>query len=60
VFAEQQATSACFDVLGTEAFRGGSVAEHQLDMSTVAGIAAGSLDVQLNLIGRNLGLPKPS
>jgi alkylation response protein AidB-like acyl-CoA dehydrogenase len=60
VFAEQQATSACFDVLGSEAFGHDSVAEHQLDMSTVAGIAAGSLDVQLNLISRNLGLPKPS
>jgi alkylation response protein AidB-like acyl-CoA dehydrogenase len=50
---------ACFEVLGEQALRLGSPAERQLAAGTTAPIAAGSLEVQLNLVARQvLDLPK--
>jgi alkylation response protein AidB-like acyl-CoA dehydrogenase len=50
---------ACYEVLGDHALRQGSPAERQLAAGTTAPIAAGSLEVQLNLVARQvLDLPK--
>ena len=50
---------ACYEVLGERSLRRGSVAERQLAAGTTAPIAAGSLEVQLNLVARQvLNLPK--
>jgi alkylation response protein AidB-like acyl-CoA dehydrogenase len=56
---EMKLASTCLDLLGEESLPEGSIAERQLLMGTAAPIAAGSLEVQLNLIARHaLGLPK--
>jgi alkylation response protein AidB-like acyl-CoA dehydrogenase len=56
---EGLAANACAEVLGENAVIKGSVAERQLAAGTTAPIAAGSLEVQLNLISRLiLKLPK--
>jgi alkylation response protein AidB-like acyl-CoA dehydrogenase len=56
---EAEAAEACFEVLGPEALVTGSAADRQLAMGTTAQIAAGSLEVQLNLVSRLvLDLPK--
>jgi alkylation response protein AidB-like acyl-CoA dehydrogenase len=50
---------ACYEVLGDQALLQGSPAERQLSAGTTAPIAAGSLEVQLNLVARQvLDLPK--
>ena len=56
---ETTTASACFEVLGAHAMAHGSVAERQLSSGTTAPLAAGSLEVQLNLVARlALDLPK--
>ena len=56
---ESMVARACFDVLGERSLQQGSVAERQLTTGTTAPIAAGSLEVQLNLVARQvLNLPK--
>ena len=55
---ESRVAQACLEVLGTEGLTRHSPAERQLLMGTTGPIAAGSLEVQLNLIARHLGLPK--
>jgi alkylation response protein AidB-like acyl-CoA dehydrogenase len=50
---------ACYEVLGERSLQRGSAAELQLAAGTTAPIAAGSLEVQLNLVARQvLNLPK--
>ena len=50
---------ACLDVLGERSLQRGSAAERQLAAGTTAPIAAGSLEVQLNLVARQvLNLPR--
>jgi alkylation response protein AidB-like acyl-CoA dehydrogenase len=59
VNAERMVASACVALGGSAVFEYGSTADHQLRKSLAAGIAAGSYEVQLNLISLNhLGLPK--
>jgi alkylation response protein AidB-like acyl-CoA dehydrogenase len=56
---EVAVSAACFEVLGPRSLVRGSVAERQLAAGTTAPLAAGSLEVQLNLVGRLcLNLPK--
>jgi len=55
---ETRVAQACLEVLGPEGLARHSPAERQLLMGTTGPIAAGSLEVQLNLIARHLGLPK--
>jgi len=55
---EGRVAQACLEVLGPAGLVRGSPAERQLITGTTASIAAGSLEVQLNLIARHLGLPK--
>jgi alkylation response protein AidB-like acyl-CoA dehydrogenase len=55
---EARAAQACLDLLGPAGLPRHSPAERQLLMGTTGTIAAGSLEVQLNLISRHLGLPK--
>ncbi|MCU1345216.1 MAG: acyl-CoA dehydrogenase, partial [Acidimicrobiia bacterium] len=55
---ETTVAQACHDILGEEAMEAGTDANRQLITGTSAPIAAGSLEVQLNLIARSsLGLP---
>lgn len=59
VQAERLVAEACLELAGSEVFRYASPAEHQLRKSMAAGIAAGTYEVQLNLISRqHLHLPK--
>ncbi|MFI5040426.1 MAG: acyl-CoA dehydrogenase family protein [Acidimicrobiales bacterium] len=55
---ESRVAQACMDALGPAGLIRHSAAERQLVMGTTGTIAAGSLEVQLNLIARHLGLPK--
>jgi len=55
---ESRVARACAEVLGPAGLEQGSVAERQLVWGTTSPIAAGSYEVQLNLIARHLGLPK--
>jgi alkylation response protein AidB-like acyl-CoA dehydrogenase len=55
---EGRIAHACLEVLGSEGVVRGSVAERQVVPGTTGPIGAGSLEVQLNLIARHLGLPK--
>ncbi|HVM64018.1 MAG TPA: acyl-CoA dehydrogenase family protein [Acidimicrobiales bacterium] len=55
---ESRVARACLEVLGPAGLERGSVAERQLVWGTTSPIAAGSYEVQLNLIARHLGLPK--
>jgi len=55
---EARVAQACMDALGPTGLVRHSPAERQLLMGTTGTIAAGSLEVQLNLIARHLGLPK--
>jgi alkylation response protein AidB-like acyl-CoA dehydrogenase len=55
---ETTVAQACHDILGEEAMESGTDANRQLVTGTAAPIAAGSLEVQLNLIARaSLDLP---
>jgi len=55
---ETTVSAACQDILGEEAMESGTDANRQLITGTAAPIAAGSLEVQLNLIARaSLDLP---
>jgi alkylation response protein AidB-like acyl-CoA dehydrogenase len=55
---ESRVAQACLETLGPAGLARHSPAERQLLMGTTGTIAAGSLEVQLNLISRHLGLPK--
>ena len=55
---EARVAHACLEVLGSAGLARRSAAERQLISGTTSSIAAGSLEVQLNLIARHLGLPK--
>jgi len=59
VVSERLVAAACGALAGTDIFHYGSNADHQLRKSLAAGVAAGTYEVQLNLVSRNhLGLPK--
>jgi alkylation response protein AidB-like acyl-CoA dehydrogenase len=59
VQAERAVAESAMDVLGAEALQEGSLADTQFRGSLAAGLAAGSYEVQLNLVARLLlGLPK--
>lgn len=59
VSAERLVAEACLELQGNEVFRYGSTADHQTRKSLAAGVAAGTYEVQLNLVSRrHLGLPK--
>ena len=59
VNAERLVASACVALGGTSIFEYGSTTDHQLRKSLAAGVAAGTYEVQLNLVSRGyLGLPK--
>jgi alkylation response protein AidB-like acyl-CoA dehydrogenase len=56
---EGSVARACLEVLGERSLEHGSAADRQLAAGTTAPIAAGSLEVQLNLVARQvLNLPK--
>ena len=59
VQAERLVAEACLEIEGPEVLSNGSWSDHQLRKSMAAGVAAGTYEVQLNLISRlHLGLPK--
>ena len=59
VDAERAVADACVALQGTESLNYDSVANHQMRKSMAAGIAAGTYEIQLNLVARqHLGLPK--
>ena len=59
VQAERLVADACLQLGGSEALDYESTANHQLRKSMAAGIAAGTYEIQLNLVSRqHLGLPK--
>ena len=59
VQAERLSAQACATLQGNEILRYGSVGDMQTRKSLAAGIAAGTYEVQLNLVSRRyLGLPK--
>jgi alkylation response protein AidB-like acyl-CoA dehydrogenase len=59
VQAERLVADACLLLRGSEALDYESTANHQLRKSMAAGIAAGTYEIQLNLVSRqHLGLPK--
>ena len=59
VQAERSVAEACLRLRGSEALDYDSTANHQLRKSMAAGIAAGTYEIQLNLVSRqHLGLPK--
>ena len=59
VQAERLSAQACATLQGNEILRYGSVGDMQTRKSLAAGVAAGTYEVQLNLVSRRyLGLPK--
>jgi alkylation response protein AidB-like acyl-CoA dehydrogenase len=59
VEAERLVGRLASDLLGPEGLESGSIADTALRKSMAAGIAAGTYEIQLNLIARlSLGLPK--
>ena len=59
VQAERLSAQACATLQGNEILRYGSVSDMQTRKSLAAGVAAGTYEVQLNLVSRRyLGLPK--
>ena len=59
VTADRLAGQLVVDIMGAEAMRSGSLADETMRRSLAAGIAAGSYEMQLNLIAhQHLGLPK--
>ena len=59
VQAERLVAEACLSIDGPEVLTYGSRSDHQIRKSLAAGVAAGTYEVQLNLISRlQLGLPK--
>jgi|SRR5687767_4096674 len=59
VQAERTVAGACLRLCGPHALEYDSTANHQLRKSMAAGIAAGTYEIQLNLVSRHhLGLPK--
>ena len=57
--AERTVAEACLRLCGPHALEYESTANHQLRKSMAAGIAAGTYEIQLNLVSRHhLGLPK--
>jgi alkylation response protein AidB-like acyl-CoA dehydrogenase len=59
VQAERAVADACLRLCGSHALEYDSTANHQLRKSMAAGIAAGTYEIQLNLVSRqHLGLPK--
>jgi alkylation response protein AidB-like acyl-CoA dehydrogenase len=59
VHAERLVGNLVFEMLGADALRHGSLADESFRKSLAAGIAAGSYEMQLNLVASQLlGLPK--
>lgn len=59
VQAERLSAEACAALQGSEIMRYGSISDMQMRKSLAAGVAAGTYEVQLNLVSRrHLGLPK--
>lgn len=59
VQAERIVAEACLELMGADSLEYASLADHQLRKSLAAGVAAGTYEVQLNLISRlHLRLPK--
>jgi alkylation response protein AidB-like acyl-CoA dehydrogenase len=59
VQAERLVAEACLELMGPESVEYTSLADHQLRKSLSSGVAAGTYEVQLNLISRlHLRLPK--
>ncbi len=59
VQAERLVAEACLAIEGTDVLAHGSRSDHQFRKALAAGVAAGTYEVQLNLISRlHLGLPK--
>jgi alkylation response protein AidB-like acyl-CoA dehydrogenase len=54
VEAERLVAEACMALGGTDALRYDSVANHQMRKSMAAGVAAGTYEIQLNLVAREL------
>ncbi|MGE0141148.1 MAG: acyl-CoA dehydrogenase family protein, partial [Ilumatobacteraceae bacterium] len=59
VDAERAVADACVELGGADALCYDSVANHQIRKSMAAGIAAGTYEIQLNLVAReHLKLPR--
>jgi alkylation response protein AidB-like acyl-CoA dehydrogenase len=59
VRAEREVGFLAMELMGADGLENGSLADHALRKSMAAGVAAGTVEVQLNLIARLvLGLPK--
>lgn len=59
VQAERLVAEACLAIEGTDVLTYGSRSDHQFRKALAAGVAAGTYEVQLNLVSRlHLGLPK--
>jgi alkylation response protein AidB-like acyl-CoA dehydrogenase len=59
VTADRLTGQLVVDIMGAEAMRSGSLADETMRRSLAAGIAAGSYEMQLNLIAhQHLGLPR--
>jgi len=54
VEAERTVAEACMALAGADALRYDSVANHQMRKSMAAGVAAGTYEIQLNLVAREL------
>jgi alkylation response protein AidB-like acyl-CoA dehydrogenase len=60
VRAERAVMNAAFEVMGSEGLEFRSFADSQFEWAITSGIAGGSYEMNLNSIGRCLGLPKAS
>jgi alkylation response protein AidB-like acyl-CoA dehydrogenase len=59
VHAERVVAAVVLEVMGTDALCRDSIGDEQLRRAMMAGMAAGTYEIQLNLIARmQLGLPK--
>lgn len=59
VQSERLVAEACLAIEGTDVLTSGSRSDHQFRKALAAGVAAGTYEVQLNLVSRlHLGLPK--
>jgi alkylation response protein AidB-like acyl-CoA dehydrogenase len=54
VQADRAVGELAFDIFGNEALATGSIADEQFRSALPAGVAAGTLEVQLNLISRGI------
>jgi alkylation response protein AidB-like acyl-CoA dehydrogenase len=58
VQAERAVGELAAELMGAESLVDGSLADDQLRKSMIAGVAAGTYEMQLNLVARSLDLPK--